>query len=197
MLCMWKKGIMTVGLLLTLYGCSNPKETADTVFMGTVLTMEDTFPEAEALAVKDGKILYVGSREEALRFAGRNTRKVELGSKVLMPGFIDAHGHITSRAGMLHAADLSPSPYGTVNSIPELQQTLRNYIARTVGNDTPVLANGYDDAIMKEHRHPTRAELDSRKPYTSHYCYPRLRACQRSEHRYATVIGNSGRRQRS
>jgi len=158
---MWKKGIMTVGLLLALYGCSNPKETADTVFMGKVLTMEDTFLEAEALAVKDGKILYVGSREEALRFTGRNTRKVELGSKVLMPGFIDAHGHITSRAGMLHAADLSPSPYGTVNSIPELQQALRNYIARTVGNDTPVLANGYDDAIMKEHRHPTRAELDS------------------------------------
>lgn len=159
---MWKKGITTVGLLLVLYGCSDPKETADTVFMGTVLTMEDALPEAEALAVKDGKILFVGSREEALRFAGRQTKKVELGSKVLMPGFIDAHGHITSRAGMLHAVDLSPSPYGTVNSIPDLQQALRESISKQAGPDNaPVLANGYDDAIMTEHRHPTRTELDS------------------------------------
>ena len=159
---MWKKGIVTVGLLLILYGCSNPKGTADTVFIGTVLTMEEALPQAGALAVKDGKILFVGSKEEALRFAGSQTKKVELGSKVLMPGFIDAHGHITSRAGMLHAVDLSPSPYGTVNSIPDLQKTLLNYISKQKKSDTaPILANGYDDAIMIEHRHPTRTELDS------------------------------------
>ena len=62
--------------------------------------MEDDFPQAEALAIKDGKIIFVGTKKKAQDFVGKNTKKIDLKGKTMLPGFIDAHGHITSRAGM-------------------------------------------------------------------------------------------------
>lgn len=97
-----------------------------------------------------------------MKYVGSNTNEINLENKTLMPGFIDVHSHITSRAGMSQAVDLSPSPYGKVNSIADLQTTLRDYISKhQLDATTPVLGNGYDDAIMTEHRHPTREELDA------------------------------------
>ena len=124
--------------------------------------MEDDFPQVEALAIKDGKIIFVGTKEKAQTFVGKNTKQIDLKGKTMLPGFIDAHGHITSRAGMQQALDLSPTPYGTVNSIPDLQKTLKDFIQKNkLSATTPIFGNGYDDAIMTEHRHPTREELDA------------------------------------
>lgn len=150
-------------LFLVITSCKNAKNDADTLYYGgPILTMEDDHPQVEAIAIKDGKILFSGSKQNAKRFIGNNTNQINLENKTLMPGFIDAHGHITSRAGMSQAVDLSPSPYGTVNNIPELQTTLKEYINKyQLDPTTPVMGNGYDDAIMEEHRHPTREELDA------------------------------------
>ncbi|WP_400262205.1 amidohydrolase [Sphingobacterium sp. SG20118] len=150
-------------LFLVITSCKNAKNDADTLYYGgPILTMEDDNPQVEAIAIKDGKILFAGSKQNAKRFIGDNTNQIDLENKTLMPGFIDAHGHITSRAGMSQAVDLSPSPYGTVNNIPELQTTLKEYINKyQLDPTTPVMGNGYDDAIMEEHRHPTREELDA------------------------------------
>lgn len=72
------------------------------------------------------------------------------------------HSHITSSAGMMQAVDLAPSPYGKVNSIENLQLVLKEHINNEkIALNTPILGNGYDDAIMEEHRHPTRWELDA------------------------------------
>ncbi|OJZ07952.1 amidohydrolase [Sphingobacterium sp. 40-24] len=143
--------------------CKSSQQKGDTFYFGgNIITMEDDFPQVDALVVKGGKILFVGSRKEAGPYVGENTKQIDLKGKTLLPGFIDAHGHITSRAGMEQAIDLSPSPYGTVNSIPDLQKTILSVIKRTkLGASVPVLGNGYDDAIMREHRHPTRQELDA------------------------------------
>lgn len=161
---MWKKyNINVILFVCILAGCQNVKNDADTLYYGgPILTMEDTIPQVEALAVKDGKILFAGTKKEAMKYVGSNTNEVNLESKTLLPGFIDVHSHITSRAGMSQAVDLSPSPYGKVNSIADLQTTLRDYISKhQLDATTPVLGNGYDDAIMTEHRHPTREELDA------------------------------------
>lgn len=161
---MWKKyNINVILFVCILAGCKNVKNDADTLYYGgPILTMEDTIPQVEALAVKDGKILFAGTKKEAMKYVGSNTNEVNLENKTLMPGFIDVHSHITSRAGMSQAVDLSPSPYGKVNSIADLQTTLRDYISKhQLDATTPVLGNGYDDAIMTEHRHPTREELDA------------------------------------
>jgi predicted amidohydrolase YtcJ len=156
--------LILLPLLLSITSsCQNQKAAADVVYSGgTILTMEDDVPQVEALAVKDGKIVFAGSKEKIKDFIGKQTVQVNLENKTLLPGFIDAHGHITSRSGMSQAVDLSPTPYGTVNSIPELQTTLKKYIDKhQLAVNMPLIGNGYDDAIMVEHRHPTRGELDA------------------------------------
>ncbi|THF49177.1 amidohydrolase [Flavobacterium supellecticarium] len=149
-------------LCVCLLSCKKNNEGEAIYFGGSILTMEDALPEAEALVVKNGKIIFVGTKDKASEFVGKSTRQINLEGKTLLPGFIDAHGHITSRAGMEQAIDLSPSPYGTVNSIPDLQDVLKNAINKNkMSSTSPLLGNGYDDAIMTEHRHPTREELDA------------------------------------
>ncbi|WP_257658874.1 amidohydrolase [Parapedobacter lycopersici] len=148
-------------VLLGSHGCAN-RETADIIYSGgTILTMEAETPVVQAVAVGGGKILFAGDSSDAAAYIGESTVRHNLGGKTMLPGFIDAHGHLTSRAGMMQAVDLSPEPYGTVNTISDLQRALAAYIAAHQLPETlPVIGNGYDDAIMAEHRHPTRAELD-------------------------------------
>ncbi|WP_257090398.1 amidohydrolase family protein [Sphingobacterium sp. E70] len=113
-------------LPIFILGCKSNKDNGDVIYFGgNIITMEDKFPQVEALVLKGGKIIFVGPRNKADAYVGGNTEKVDLKGKTLLPGFIDVHGHITSRAGMEQAIDLSPSPYGTVNSIPDLQKTLK------------------------------------------------------------------------
>ncbi|SDJ53574.1 hypothetical protein SAMN04487898_103190 [Pedobacter sp. ok626] len=150
---------------ILLFSCQNKtkKDKADAIYFGgTIITMEDANPTVEAVVVKDGKIIFTGKKTEADQYLGDSTKTYDLKGKTLLPGFIDAHGHITSRAGMIQAIDLSPSPYGTVNSIPDLQNTVKKYIKdHKIPAGLPLIGNGYDDAIMIKHRHPTRQELDA------------------------------------
>ncbi|MDN3707815.1 amidohydrolase [Myroides ceti] len=159
------KKITLAFVLAFVFSCKHTQNqlTADAIYYGgPILTMEDDVPSVEALVIKDGKILYTGTQSEAEKYTDNNTVKHHLQGKTLLPGFIDAHGHLTSKAGMEMAIDLSPSPYGTVNSIPDLQQTLKKYITDyKIPAEQPLIGNGYDDAIMIEHKHPTRDELDA------------------------------------
>lgn len=67
-------------------------------FNGTVLTMEDGFPQAQAIAVGDQKILLVGSNEDVLALQTPQTLLVDLNGRTLMPGFVDAHTHLFNDA---------------------------------------------------------------------------------------------------
>lgn len=140
-----------------------PTEKAEILYFGgPILTMVDQMPQAEALVIKNGKILFAGKKSEADHYTDSRTKIVDLKGNVLLPGFIDVHSHLTSRSGMMQAIDLFPEPYGTVNSIPELQNTLKNFIKdHKIPSNQSLIGNGYDDAIMKEHRHPTKEELDA------------------------------------
>ncbi|HWK99139.1 MAG TPA: amidohydrolase family protein [Parapedobacter sp.] len=123
--------------------------------------METESPLVEAVVVSKGKIIFAGDSAKAKAYLNDATIHYDLNGKTMLPGFIDAHGHLTSRAGMMQAVDLSPEPYGAVNTITDLQQVLQTYITdHKLAADLPVIGNGYDDAILIEHRHPTRKELD-------------------------------------
>ncbi len=67
--------------------------TADLVIQGTVLTVDETQPTAEALAVSDGRIVAVGTREQIEIWIGPDTETVEIGDGCVMPGLVEAHGH--------------------------------------------------------------------------------------------------------
>jgi len=142
--------------------CQTQKSAESLYFGGTILTMEDSSPQVEAVVIKNGKIFFAGSKADANLHINNKTKMIDLKGRTLLPGFIDVHGHFTSRAGLIQAIDLFPEPYGTVNSIKDLQNTIRNSIIKNkIPENQPVIGNGYDDAIMTEHRHPTKEELDA------------------------------------
>lgn len=62
-------------------------------YRGSILTMEKDQPAAQAIAIKDDKILAVGSNEEILKFKGASTRIIDLKGLTVTPGFIDSHAH--------------------------------------------------------------------------------------------------------
>lgn len=84
-------------VFIILSACTPQEETiiADSLFTnGIIYTMDDTNPVAEAVAVKDGKILYVGSAEEAERYVGESTNQINLNGQTMTPGLIEGHGHM-------------------------------------------------------------------------------------------------------
>jgi predicted amidohydrolase YtcJ len=83
---------------------------ADVVITGTVLTVDDVRPTAEALAVADGRIVAVGDRSEVSKLIGAATQTIDLGDGCVMPGFIEAHGHPLMEAVALSAriVDIRP-----------------------------------------------------------------------------------------
>jgi len=66
---------------------------ADLVITGTVLTVDDERPTAEALAVADGRIIAVGNRSDVAGLIGTGTQTIDIGDGCVMPGLIEAHGH--------------------------------------------------------------------------------------------------------
>lgn len=135
---------------------------ADTIYIGgSILTMVEDGDRAEALAVKDGKILAVGSKSDIMATKAENTVVVDLGGKCLMPGFFDPHSHIVMQSAKFSSANLDPKPIGEAGSIADIQRILREWIdEKKIEPGKWVIGWGYDDTGIEEQRHPTRDDLD-------------------------------------
>jgi predicted amidohydrolase YtcJ len=82
-------------------------QVADVIFVnGKVWTVDKAKPSAEAVAVLAGRILAIGSGNEIGKFAGAQTRIVDLKGKLMLPGFIDNHTHFMSGGFQLQSVDL-------------------------------------------------------------------------------------------
>ena len=90
---------------------------------GPILTMNDAAMRAEAIAERDGRIVAVGSKAEVMKFKGSKTQVLDLGGRTLLPGFVDAHGHVTGGGLQGISANLLAPPDGDVVDIPSLQRT--------------------------------------------------------------------------
>ncbi|RYG00364.1 MAG: amidohydrolase, partial [Caulobacteraceae bacterium] len=149
------------GLALFAPAASSAGGAADTVYLhGVVITVDEAQPKAQAVAVKNGKILAVGSDAQVSALKGPTTRVVDLAGRTMVPGFIDGHSHIADMVLGWNLTDLSPPPVGTVRDIAALQAAMRGALARSPG-DGMLLGSGYDDSLLAERRHPTGAELDA------------------------------------
>lgn len=152
--------VAVVGLTVSTLGAQ--AQPADLVFYGgPVITLDEAQPVAEALAVRGDRIVAVGDREDIAGLSGDGTRVVDLEGRALLPGFIDAHGHLTFVAQVIDLANLAPPPVGSVDSIAGLLRELQRYSSeRGLGPGDWVVGFGYDDSLMAEQRHPTRDDLD-------------------------------------
>ena len=152
--------------LLLLAACQipgNEESPATMYYGGDIITMEgDSAQYAEALVEKDGKIIFVGAKDEAMQAAGKGHRMVDLQGNTLLPGFVDGHAHFFGFGSQAVTANLLASPDGTCDDIPGLIAVLndwkmKNSITYTNGW---IVGMGFDDAVLKENRFPTRQELD-------------------------------------
>lgn len=77
-----------------IFGLFKKDQTADTVFVnGNIYTQDADMPWAEAVACKDGEVIYVGNSQEAEKFAGSDTYVIDLAGKYMLPGLINTHSH--------------------------------------------------------------------------------------------------------
>jgi len=89
---------------------TEPVEIATRILTGgTVITVDENQPEAEAVAIKDGRILAVGGAGEIAELAGPDTDVIDLDGRVVIPGFIEGHGHFLGLGQALMILDLQPT----------------------------------------------------------------------------------------
>lgn len=138
---------------------------ADKLFInGNIITMDEKEAIAEAVAIKDGKILAVGKTSEINKYKGNNTVVVNLNGKTMTPGFIDGHSHFVSLVRST-VVDLSPPPVGTVKNIADIISLLKKKQKdRGIKPGQWITASRYDQNELEEGRHPTKEDLDAAFP---------------------------------
>jgi len=136
---------------------------ADLILLnGIIITMDSVDTVAEAVAIKDGKIIKVGTSEEITKDAGKETKVIDLKGKTVAPGFIDAHQHLSMAAEHLASVNCTPE---SVKSISEIVERIRERALRTPRGEW-IRCVGYDDTRLTEKKHPNRWDLD--KATTEH-----------------------------
>ncbi|MFQ6087065.1 MAG: amidohydrolase [Candidatus Bathyarchaeia archaeon] len=119
-----------------------------------VLTMNPSEPYAKAVAIKDEKIVAVGTNRQIKPWVGKHTKVMDLDGKTVVPGFIDAHVHMRGFGRFLTWMNLRG-----VGSIREMKQLLRERVQKTSKRKW-ILGRGWDQERFKEKRYPTRWDLD-------------------------------------
>jgi predicted amidohydrolase YtcJ len=136
-------------------------QAADTIYTGgDIVTVNDAQPTAEAVAVKGGKILAVGTREAIEKaHAGQATTRVDLAGRTLVPGLFDSHVHVAQLGTQAVGANLLAAPDGDANTIDDIVRKLKEFASGPDVKRTGwIFGMGYDDSLLG--RHPTRDDLD-------------------------------------
>ena len=126
---------------------------------GTIMTMDPGNPQVDAMLVKRGEIVALGDSDALRDQVSRDVRVVDLQGGMLMPGFIEAHGHFPGEGLSAVAVDANSPPIGDLDSIATLLERLRTLAQRRP--DGTLMAFGFDDTTVSDLRYPTRAELDT------------------------------------
>ena len=140
--------------------CARAQEAADLVLVNAVIhTMDPERPSASALAALDGRIVAVGEAEDVLAaHRGPETEVLDAAGATVLPGLIDAHGHVMNLGRFLMTVDL----FGT-RSAEEVAERVRD-AARSRRAGEWILGRGWDQNDWAVEEFPTRALLDRAAP---------------------------------
>ena len=134
---------------------------ADLVISGTVLTVDDAQPTAEAVAVSDGRIVAVGSRADVESWIGPETQTLDTGDGCVMPGLVEAHGHPLMEAIVLSDRMVDIRPV-TMSDADDVVAAIRSEVA-TRGSEGAFLV-GWDALLQTGLPDPTLAWLNEVAP---------------------------------
>ncbi|MBY0524983.1 MAG: amidohydrolase [Gemmataceae bacterium] len=128
------------------------------VLNGTVYTIDDAKPKAEAFAVRNGRFIAVGNSADVRKLATKHTRILDAAGMTVLPGFIDAHTHpAASGAEHLMYVDCNQP------AIADIQKAITQRAAKTAEGEW-VFGFKYDDTKLSDNRPLSRADLDAASP---------------------------------
>lgn len=150
----------TVGLLVSAAifaaGCSNTavNQGGEVYYNAKIFTSDDDQPEASALVVKDGKISFVGSSDDALKFAGSGATSHDMGGSLILPGLIDSHAHYL--AINTWTSDVLPLQIDLAMTHDQILEAVKDYAEQYPAEVAPVISGmGYGTDAK-----PLATELD-------------------------------------
>ena len=128
-------------------------------YNGDIITMEEG-KEAEAVLVRDGVIVKAGKKEQVEQEASKETQRIDLDGKTLIPAFIDAHSHFSGYAVSLLEINLE-----NAKSYDDIINMVQKFIKENhVPKGEWVQATGYDHNNLIEQKHPSKELLDKASP---------------------------------
>ena len=136
-------------------GKTSVNEPPDTIFVNGDIYTQATPPRAQAMAVRDGRIIAVGSNDDIRKLKGAHTQIVDLGEHFVMPGFNDAHVHLEHAGLELLSVDLR----GT-RSLQKMQQRIAAS-AKTAAPGEWLVGGGWDQTLWADGKLPTRQDIDA------------------------------------
>ncbi|RFZ26963.1 N-substituted formamide deformylase precursor [Mycobacterium marinum] len=137
---------------------------ADAIYTnGDIVTVDDEQPTAEAVAVKDGRIVAVGAHDDVVReHLGPHTRRVDLAGNTLLPGFIDPHSHYINALTVANQVNVFAPPAGPAADVEAIVAELKKFRdARDIADGEIIMAYGYDETVMPDGRTLHREDLDA------------------------------------
>lgn len=120
---------LAAGMALLFTACGR----ADLVLKGNVITMDPANPVAQAVAVKDGRVLLAGSLEQVQAVSGRRTRVVDYGKASIYPGFMEGHAHGALAAFRAAQADLFPISGKAGARMADYAEAMKRHIRENPG----------------------------------------------------------------
>ena len=153
------KSILSLFLLLFIIACAPEKQPADLLVKnGTIYTVNDNFDTADALVIKDGKILEIGLKPE-LELKYNIAKTYDAKGRTVIPGIIDAHAHLFNLGAKLQNVDLVDT-----QSYAEVLERVSAF--QKEKNVAFILGRGWDQNDWEIKEFPTKKELDSLFPET-------------------------------
>ncbi len=150
---------MHVAIILILCLCTAAAAVEAVFLNGNIHTLDPERPRASAIAVADGRIVAIGTDEEVLAFAGPDTERVDLGRRTVVPGLIDAHGHL----GGLGSLRIGRIDLAATKSYDDLLERLATSAARAAPG-TWLLGGRWDQADWGRDDFPAHGPLSAITP---------------------------------
>lgn len=126
---------------------------------GVVLTVDAQDTVAQAIAIRDGRVLAVGTDAAMLALAGPRTHIIDLHGRTATPGLIDTHAHVADGGlAEVTAIDLSDA-----TSVAEIVRRVRARAAQAKPGEW-IEGNGWDEGKLAEHRYVLASDLDAAAP---------------------------------